>query len=84
MTPTHRVKACQTSSSMRKDCQRALGLDAEGNETPSKAWPVLTKEYFEASRAKNWSVDPFWFTACTGNTSFYFSHTDTKKGANTA
>lgn len=64
-------------------CQRALGQKAEGDETPSKAWPVLVKETFErASDDARWTVDPFWFVACTGNRTPQFAREATQRGQN--
>ena len=63
-------------------CQRALGLQAEGDEPPSEAWPVLVKESFERrTDGRKWSVDPFWFTACTGNVTHQFARRATQQGA---
>lgn len=69
-------------------CQRALGLDAGAHNPPSKAWPVLVKETFEngnvslfnPSRSDRWTVDTFWFTACTGATSTTVSTDPTNHG----
>lgn len=62
-------------------CQRALGLKSEGSTTPSKAWPVVLKELFEnASGPARWTVDPFWFVACTGNVSSQFAKEGTQRG----
>jgi lysophospholipase L1-like esterase len=61
-------------------CQRALGATSESETAPSEAWPVLVKETFEsAGDDARWEVDPFWFVACTGNTSAQFSRQGTQR-----
>lgn len=71
-----------------EQCQRALGFDAGEHNPPSKAWPVLVKGAFEngsipkfdASRSDTWTVDEFWFTACTGATSETLDSVPTNRG----
>lgn len=70
-------------------CQRALGQRTADGQPPSKAWPVLVKEMLETGRSSltgqsstpSWQVDPFWLTACTGNTAENFARVPTTKGS---